>query len=359
MNYTDKPRSENTLIVMLDPTGTAECFDVVHLPADDPTERDQVLTRCINRYCMIQYEGTFVPDNRIQVYEYGMDAHLENRFWQFTTDRSSISNYIGVKEISPSYDFSLRTAFYLFEQNGKISSYKDLDVSGPKKDIHFRRIKEYLDGMRKLDRKGPAIRFVESIRTGRGTLYFGEDGVAQHCMKNYLQQLADHYFDPENRNLSTLCHKQTMSSRALDHFVTQAKNMFCLHNQVLIERKVIYQDPRAQQGLQGAEETIAMGPNIYDFQNFIKRFKLGVSEKNQTICALIQIAETGINDQVRPPIRYRRAFEDKQSRVAEIAGRLLKLNYGVNVVPDHPELNQSIQSESHDASTLKQTQYHY
>lgn len=357
MNYTDNPCLENSLIVMLDPTGTAECFDVVHLPADDPTERDRVLTRCINRYCMIQYEGTFVPDDRIQVYEYGMDAHLENRFWQFTTDRSSISNYIGVKEISPSYDFSLRTAFYLFEQNGRIGSYKDLDVLGPKKDIHFRRIKEYLDSMRKLDRKGPAIRFVESIRTGRGTLYFGEDGVAQHCMKNYLQWLANHYFDPENRGLSNLYHKQTTSSRALDHFATQTKNMFCLHNQVLIERKVIYQDPRAQQGLGGAEEAIAVGANFHDFQNFIKRFKLGVSEKNQTICALLQIAEMGNNDQVRPPIRYRKALENGQNQATEIAGRLLKLNYGVNAVPNHPELNQRIKPESHEVSTQKQCHY--
>lgn len=371
MEITKNSRPENTLIVMRDPTGTPECFDIIHLPVD-VDEKDRALTRCINRYCMLQYEGTYVPDNRIEVYEYGMDAHLENRFWQFTTDRESVRNYIDFKEMAPSCELSLRAAFYLFRENGKIDSFQDLTRSCSKSDVRNRRIAEYMNEMKKLDRKGSALRYVESISLNHtGTLYFGEDGVSQICMKNYLQQIANHYFSPENKRLSELRHRQTFGSRLLSDYSSQTKDMFCLHNQVLIERKIVFQDPQAQAGLEGANEIIAMGPNVIDFQNYTKHFKLDISEKNHTICTLLQIAECGINDQVQPPVRYRRAFEEVlhsgrdapgdrlQKEASEIAGRILKADYGVDFIHDHPELNQRIDRELRDRAVMaKQRQWH-
>ena len=135
-----------------------------------------------------------------------------------------------------------------------------------------------------LDRHRPGVHLVTGIETDRGKLYFSHDGIGKACLQNYLQDIADRYFDTSNRGLSDLRHSCTEANLATLELARQTKGMFCLHNQLPIIRKFVYQDPRADEYMQGLRRSLPMGANAQDFLRFIETFSLNVSAKNRTIC---------------------------------------------------------------------------
>ena len=104
-----KSDSADTLVVLVSPAGVVENFDVLPLVESTSEEADKRLCQCINRFCQIADRGDYVPDNWIQVYQYNPDTHLENKFWQFTTDRDSIASYVTAKEVQAYFQIPLRT----------------------------------------------------------------------------------------------------------------------------------------------------------------------------------------------------------------------------------------------------------
>ncbi|MFQ8805488.1 MAG: DUF6047 family protein [Alistipes indistinctus] len=110
-----------------------------------------------------------------------------------------------------------------------------------------------------LDRHRPGVHLVTGIETDRGKLYFSHDGIGKACLQNYLQDIADRYFDTSNRGLSDLRHSCTEANLATLELARQTKGMFCLHNQLPIIRKFVYQDPRADEYMQGLRRSLPMG----------------------------------------------------------------------------------------------------
>lgn len=355
----------DTLVVMTSPAGVPENFDILRLCDSTSEEQDMILARCVNRYCTIADKGDFVPDNHIQVYNFGSDAHLEFKFWQFTTDRDSISNYTDVKDVAPYLDIPLRAAHYVYQGKGGIRSLEDLkidpEIALP---VTVVSLSDYLKKCHSLDRSGPQVHTVMGIGTNKGMLYFSDDGVGKECCRNYLQDIADRYFNSENRDLAELRECHVRANQSLINYAEETKAMFCLHNNSPISRKITCQDIEAEMYMNGLRCSIQMGPNLHDFENFITTFELGVSEKNKTICTLLQIHEVGISKDVVPPARHRAEFNtllqphgkvseqagDKATvensvklEISALAGRILREKYGI-VVQDihHPELNRRI-----------------
>ena len=363
--------SADTLVVMVSPAAVPESFDILSLAGCTTEETEKRLCRCINRFCRIADKGDYVPDNMIHVYQYSPDAHLENKFWLFTTNRESICAYIDSKELQAYLQIPLRTAYYAYNGNKGIHSLEALQISPDTilPDMG-RSLQDYIDSCHLVDRNSPWVYTVRSIGTDKGTLYFSTDGVGQECLRNYLQHIANRYFDPECLNLKELRVNNTQANLITLEYAERTKDMFCLHNNAPVQRKIIYQDSKADENMQGVRRSLPMGPNFQNFQNFIDSFKLEVSPKNQRICTLLQIYDNGINDKLMPPDKYRREFnelieklgklsaqkkDDKITfdallqQVSEVASRILREKYSIAVCdPNHPQLNRRVESGSPD-----------
>lgn len=366
----------DTLIVMTSPSGVPENFDILRLCDSTSEEQDKILARCINRYCVIADKGNFVPDNHIRVYNFGVDAHLEFKFWQFTTDRDAVSNYVDAKDVAPYLDIPLRVAHYIYQGKGSVRSLEDLkidpEIALPDTIVS---LNDYLDKCHSLDRSGPQVHTTMGVGTNKGMLYFSDDGVGKECYWNYLQDIADRYFNPENRDLAELrqCHIQT--NLTLQAYTEATKGMFCLHNNTPLLRKITYQDIEADKYMQGLRRSLSMGPNLQDFENFVETFELDVSETNKTICTLLRIHDVGISKDIVPPARHRTEFnkllqhhgtasepaEDKaigdtslQLEISALAGGILREKYGIAVHDaNHPELNKRINTTEQTPNVKK------
>ena len=306
-----------------------------------------------------------MPDNRLKVYDCGADTHLENLFWRFATDSEAIGNYIDARNLMPYMDVPLRTAHYVYLGCHGIRNLEALQIS-PDTVLAAMEVSldEHLESGRTIDRHGPGVHLVTGIETDRGKLYFSHDGIGKACLQNYLQDIADRYFDTSNRGLSDLRHSCTEANLATLELARQTKGMFCLHNQLPIIRKFVYQDPRADEYMQGLRRSLPMGANAQDFLRFIETFSLNVSEKNRTICALLNIHDKGVDNNTEVPTAHRKDFKDLFKQMEHIptgtaegdeqresikressalAGRLLREKYGIAVhKPDHPQLNRRI-----------------
>lgn len=357
----------DTLLVMEAPGGEIESFDILSLQGRTSEEADKLLSRSLNRFCAIadQYEDDFVPDNHLRVYDCGADAHLENHFWRFTTDPDAIGNYIDARNLTPYMDVPLRTAHYVYLGCHGIRNPEALQIS-PDTVLAAMEVSlnEHLESGRMLDRHRPGVHLVTGIETDRGKLYFSHDGIGKACLQNYLQDIADRYFDTSNRGLSDLRHSCTEANLATLELARQTKGMFCLHNQLPIIRKFVYQDPRADEYMQGLRRSLPMGANAQDFLRFIETFSLNVSAKNRTICTLLNIYDKGIDHNTEVPTAHRKDFKDLFKQMEHIptgtaegdeqrgsikressalAGRLLREKYGIAVHnPDHPRLNRRV-----------------
>lgn len=366
----------DTLVVMTSPAGVPENFDILHLFESTSEEQDKRLARCVNRYCAIADKGDFVSDNHIRVYSFGPDAHLEYKFWQFTTDRNAISNYTDVKGVSPYFDIPLRTAYFVYQSKEGIRSLEDLKIDpGIALPDTIVSLNDYLDTCHSLDRSGPQVHTVMGIGTNKGMLYFSDDGVGKMCCRNYLQDIANKYFNPENRDLTELrqCHIQ--ANLPLLEYTEETKDMFCLHDNSPKSRNIIFQDSEADKYMPGLRRSLSMGRNLHDFEGFIDTFKLNVSEKNKTICTLLHIHDASISGDVLPPARYRADFNkllklqeeasvdaaDKaavekslQLEISTLAGRILREKYGIAIQDaHHPELNKRIDTTEQETKAKK------
>ncbi len=366
---TSNPQPENTLIVLCDPAGMPECFNIVHLPSNNPCASNEIITRHINRYCDILRRGRYIPDDRIQVYEYGLDAHIENKFWLFTTERQALRYYIDSRNVPPSFNGSLRVAYHLHRLNGAVHSLDELIQSekSPSDEL-----KSLLCHAKNKDRDGVKNRTVESIETNHGTLCFGDNGFDLNRMNHYLQYIADHYFDPGDRTLSFLNHTLSPGIPMLVDRAEMTKDMFRLHDQKPIEQKITYRLHQEFGNSQSTIHLLSMRPNRYDYKKFIEAFGLETSTHNQMICTLLQIAETGIDSQVRPPELYRDEFAESlrltqtdssadnagRKATSEIANRILKAQFGIEIVhADHPELNRRVEPTSIRISETKRNSH--
>jgi hypothetical protein len=355
----------DTLLVMEAPGGEIESFDILCLQGKTSEEVDKLLSRSLNRFCTVADSGNEVPDNRLKVYDCGADAHLENLFWRFATDPEAIGNYIDARNLMPYMDVPLRTAHYVYLGNHGIRNLEALEISPdtalPEMGIS---LGEHLESGRTIDRHGPGVHLVTGIETDRGKLYFSDDGIGTACLHNYLQDIADRYFDTSNRGLSDLRHSHTQANLTTLEFTQQTKGMFCLHNHAPIARRIVYQDPRADEYMQGLRLSLPMGANAQDFLRFTETFSLTVSEKNRTICALLNIHDKGVDNQAEVPTAHRRDCRGLLDRMksicgdaeqadalrislrqesAALAGRLLREKYGIAVHhPDHPQLNRRV-----------------
>lgn len=354
----------DTLLVMEAPGGAIESFDILCLQGKTSEEADKLLSRSLNRFCSVADIGDEVPDNRLRVYDCGADAHLENQFWRFTTDPEAISNYIDARNLTPYMDIPLRTAHYVYLGSHGIRNLEALQISPDTvlADMGLS-LEEHLESGRTIDRRGPEERLVTGIETDRGKLYFSDDGISKACLHNYLQDIADRYFDPSNRGLSDLRYSHTLANRTTLELSRQTKGMFCLHNQAPIVRRIVYQDPRADEYTQGQRRSLPMEANAQDFLRFTETFSLNVSEKNRTICTLLDIYDKGIDHNTEVPTAHRKDFKnllkqmehvptgtaegDEQVSIrresSALAGRLLREKYGIAVHnPDHPHLNRRV-----------------
>ena len=354
----------DTLLVMEAPGGEIESFDILCLQGKTSEEADKLLSRSLNRFCSVADGGYFVPDNHLKVYDCGADAHLENHFWRFTTDPDAISNYIDARNLTPYMDAPLRTAHYVYLGSHGIRNLEALQISPDTvlADMGLS-LEEHLESGRTIDRRGPEERLVTGIETDRGKLYFSDDGISKACLHNYLQDIADRYFDPSNRGLSDLRYSHTLANRTTLELSRQTKGMFCLHNQAPIVRRIVYQDPRADEYTQGQRRSLPMEANAQDFLRFTETFSLNVSEKNRTICTLLDIYDKGIDHNTEVPTAHRKDFKnllkqmehvptgtaegDEQVSIrresSALAGRLLREKYGIAVHnPDHPHLNRRV-----------------
>lgn len=355
----------DTLLVMEAPGGEIESFDILCLQGKTSEEVDKLLSRSLNRFCTVADGGDYVPDNCLKVYDCGADAHLENLFWRFATDSDAIGNYIDARNLMPYMDVPLRTAHYVYLGCHGIRNLEALQIS-PDTVLAAMEVSldEHLESGRTIDRHGPGVHLVTGIETDRGKLYFSDDGIGTACLHNYLQDIADRYFDMSNRGLSDLRHSHTQANLTTLELARQTKGMFCLHNQAPIARRIVYQDPRADEYMQGLRRSLPMGANAQDFLRFIETFSLTVSEKNRTICTLLNIYDKGIDNNTEVPTAHRKDFKDLFKQMEHIptgtaesdeqrgsikressalAGRLLREKYGIAVHhPDHPQLNRRI-----------------
>lgn len=355
----------DTLLVMEAPGGEIESFDILCLQGKTSEEVDKLLSRSLNRFCTVADGGDYVPDNCLKVYDCGADAHLENLFWRFATDSDAIGNYIDARNLTPYMDVPLRTAHYVYLGCHGIRNLEALQIS-PDTVLAAMEVSldEHLESGRTIDRHGPGAHLVTGIETDRGKLYFSDDGIGTACLHNYLQDIADRYFDMSNRGLSDLRHSHTQANLTTLELARQTKGMFCLHNQAPIARRIVYQDPRADEYMQGLRRSLPMGANAQDFLRFIETFSLNVSEKNRTICSLLHIYDKGIDNNTEVPTAHRKDFKDLFKQMEHIptgtaegdeqresikressalAGRLLREKYGIAVhKPDHPQLNRRI-----------------
>lgn len=366
-----QPDAADTLVIMVSPAAVPENFDILSRAGSTTEEIEKSLCRCISRFCQIADKGDYVPDNMIHVYKYNPDAHLENKFWQFTTNRESICDFVDFKEVQASLHIPLRMAYYVYLGCKGIHSMEELQISPDTilPDMGSS-LQEYINSCYSVDRRSPWVYTVRSIGTDKGTLYFGTDGIGRVCLQNYLQDIANRYFDPENRNLKELRENNTQSNLITLEYTEKTKDMFCLHDNAPIHRKIIYQDSTADENMQGCRRSHPMGPNFQNFQDFINSFKLEISHKNQRICTLLQIYDNGINDKLMPPEKHRKEFNeivdqlnkfsaqkanDKIAynallhKISEVACRILREKYGIALRdPNHPQLNRRIGSESSD-----------
>lgn len=151
-----QPDSADTLVIMVSPAAVPENFDILSRAGSTTEEIEKSLCRCISRFCQIADKGDYVPDNMIHVYKYNPDAHLENKFWQFTTNRESICDFVDFKEVQASLHIPLRMAYYVYLGCKGIHSMEELQISPDTilPDMGSS-LQEYINSCYSVDRRSP------------------------------------------------------------------------------------------------------------------------------------------------------------------------------------------------------------
>ena len=142
---------------------------------------------------------------------------------------------------------------------------------------------------------------LSAIETQKGVLIFGRDGWGMECRQAYLQYLADHYFDPDHKDITSLETRVIRGCTPQLHAQgVESRRMFNRGGFFLIPERIAYRQCTLE-GEPPAQEMhrLPLGHNSKDFGNFIDRYNLSISDRNIDICALLSIAESGSARSVR------------------------------------------------------------
>lgn len=239
----------------------------------------------------IALEGTYVPQEMIYYKPY--EVHPRN-------DRAeNFLNYLVTHNLTGSLpEIPLRLLTYACETcPGQIKVLSDMESfmeemrHSPEKQKRFNEYERY-HGEKEKDVQS---RTITAIENNNGVLLFSDSGRGFQYKNNYLQYMADNYFSPEYKNLEFVkMYYFSTSNKKLVELSQQCTSMFSADTaHLFIPQKAGYASNRITDKISPADEC-SMEPDREGYQNFIEKFRLDKSFKNENIAILVDIAGHGI-----------------------------------------------------------------
>ena len=312
--------SHKSLFATLDETGTP-----VHLRPCIDWERNPQIDRAFEGYVReevhINNIRAPVPDYRLCRYDFDDDAPLHRFSWA-DPDADTLARFIDKHGGQLREEYSLIAAMTVFLCFSDMPGHSEMDIlrrtydsRRPDAELH-ERIEQCVISHREQLQQPMHQRGVIVDTTPRGSIVLEHTGYGNRCHRGYLQYLADHYFDPDHKDITSL---ETWVIRGcspqLHALGVESRRMFGLPDFTLIPERLDYR----QCTLEGEPPTqemyrLPLGHNSKDFRTFIDRYNLSISDRNIDICALLSIVESGSARSVR-----------------NNAVRMLKESFGVDV----------------------------
>ena len=247
-----------------------------------------------------------VPDYRLCRYDFDEDAPLHRFSWS-DPDADNLARFVEEHGGQLREEYSLIAVMTVFICFSDTADHPEMEVlrraydpRRPDAELH-ERIEQYVISHREQLQNPVHQRGVIVDTTPRGSLVLEHTGYGNRCHRSYLQYLADHYFDPDHKDITSL---ETWVIRgcspSLHALGVESRRMFGLPDFTLIPERLGYRqctldgEPPAQE-----MHRVPLGHNSRDFRTFIDRYDLSISDRNINICALLRIAESGSARSVR------------------------------------------------------------
>lgn len=298
--------SHKSLFATLDERGTPvrlrPCIDWGRKP-----QIDQAFEDYVREDVHINNIRAAVPDYRLCRYDFDDDAPLHRFCWS-DPDADLFARFVEENGGKLTEQYSLIAAMTVFLCFSDTSDHPEMDILRRAYDPHQpeaelrERIEQCVHTHREQLQQNPVHqRGVIVDTTPRGSIVLEHTGYGNRCHRGYLQYLADHYFDPQHKDISSLETRVIRGCTPQLHAQgVESRRMFNRGGFFLIPERIAYRQCTLE-GEPPAQEMhrLPLGHNSKDFGNFIDRYSLSISDRNIDICALLSIVESGSARSIR------------------------------------------------------------
>lgn len=265
----------------------------------------------------------FVPDNIILHYEGVRPEDIPSRQESFGEDRTPLLQFIIRHGIDDNDMIPLRRAAYLSFHGERITPDSLREVAGRES---YRQFAAHEQAREKFLKGRPVKMMLTVAETDRGILVFSDSLRGHKAQRDYMQHMADSFFSSEHEGLSFL---QLFRFESASRPLIELSDACCRIDAQGVCRYDFTPTLNAQAAqLHGREPMIGfdMRPAGYNLDTFLSHTGLRLSERNNDILTLQDIAQEG----------YRRAAGDTFSFRGEfrsIDRALEKLSHRSRILP--------------------------
>lgn len=265
----------------------------------------------------------FVPDNIILHYEGVRPEDIPSRQESFSEDSAPLLQFIIKHGIDDNDMIPLRQAAYLSFHGETITSEALREVAGRES---YRRFSAHENAQEKFLEGRPVKMMLTVAETDRGILVFSDSLRGRQAQTDYLQHMADSFFSPEHEGLSFL---QLFRFESASRPLIELSDTCCRIDAQGVCRYDFTPVLNAQAvQLHGREPMIGfdMHPTGQNLDTYLNHTGLGLSERNNDILTLQDIARDGYRGAVDSAFSFREEFRD-------IDRALEKLSYRSRTLP--------------------------
>lgn len=293
------------------PVRFCHCVDWARKP-----DIDRAFGKYVKQEVVTNVFRVAVPDYRLCRYDFDDDAPL-HRLSSHDGDLSSLKRFVAENGGKLTEEYPLIAAeliFFCFGEKPLVFDMEALrrgyDPVHPDAELRGK-IENYIKAHREyLVENEARQKGVIIDTTSRGSLITENTGYGVKRSVEYLQYLADHYFDPKYKDISY--YKQNVIPTyipELYNWALESRTMFSLADFSLIPDNVRYHYPNINElPASDFSRQVSMEKNADAFSFFVNFTHVKVSAENNNIYSLLRIAEKG----------FAKEYEDKSSLVRKL-----------------------------------------
>ena len=304
------------------PVHFQHCMDWSRKP-----DMDRAFAKYVQQEVVTNVFRVAVPDYRLCRFDFDDDVPL-HRLYANNGDLLSLNRFVTEYGGKLTEEYPLIAAELVLFCLGKEPLVFDMetlrrgyDTEYPDEELKGK-IEGYIETHRKYLAENQAqLNGVIIDTTSRGSIITENTGYGVKRSVRYLQYLADHYFDPECKDIVHYIQRVIPGcSQKLYNMALESRKAFSLSDFSLIPNRLLYQHPDiGQEPKPTIFRQVSMSKNSDAFRSFIDFTQVKVSTRNKDIYSLLSIAEKGyVPDNYAFSRMVQKQFRDAQVKIVTL-----------------------------------------